>query len=139
MDFSNQLQAHQLKRKLQAKKQERVKEKIKKLQKEKVNLDHSQIKSGKIEKTKYIKKKTYETEFQKARKIEVQIQDNANPSTYIGQSQEFLNILNRTKNYVKFNREKLENGCKAIAAFAKANKETVVTVQLTMENEIDCN
>ena len=61
MDFASQLRTHQLQRKLEAKKQDRVKAKIKNIQKEKVNLDQSHFKTGKIEKTKFIKKKTYDT------------------------------------------------------------------------------
>ena len=132
MDLQSKLQGQRLKKKLEARKEQRVKQRMKEKLREKVNLDQSHFKTGKIEKTKYIEKKKYSTEFQKARKIQVEIQDNANPSTYIGESQDYINILNRTKQYIEFDKEKLSIACKAIVGFAKANKEQVVTLQLQM-------
>ena len=69
MDLENQLRTQQLKRILEARKEDRVKQKMREIQKSKVNLDQSHFKTGKIEKTKFIEKKKYETEYQKARKI----------------------------------------------------------------------
>lgn len=37
-----------------------------------------------MEKTKIIEKKKYKTEIQKSRKIAHEIQENANPGTYVG-------------------------------------------------------
>ena len=76
-----------MKKKLDARKEERIKKKLAARQREKVNLDFSHLKTGKMEKSKIIQKKVFKTEVQKARKIEVTIQENANPSTFVGESQ----------------------------------------------------
>lgn len=60
------------------------------------------------------------------------MQDNANPSTFVGESQEYLTILTRTQGKIVFDSQKLEQGCKAISAYCTQNKENLITIELTM-------
>jgi hypothetical protein len=74
MNFEEALHYQQQRKMLQSSKEDRIKKKIVERQREKANLDQTHLKRGKIEKTKAIRKKTFATEVQKARKIMVEVQ-----------------------------------------------------------------
>lgn len=69
MNLQQIIKNQQLKKNLEKRKEDRIKKKLQQKQREKVNLDHSHLKTGKIEKTKIIEKKKFNTLVQKARKI----------------------------------------------------------------------
>lgn len=65
-------------------------------------MDQSSLKKGFIEKTKIIQKKTFETVFEKARKIEVAIQDNVSANTFINENANLSKFIERTRKYIVF-------------------------------------
>lgn len=104
MEVGQLVQAQAKKKALQKQRDALIHQELKKKQKEKINLDQSAIKKGYIEKHKIIAKKKYDTLVEKAKKLPVEIQDNANPNTYLSRNANFSKILARTKQRVELNK-----------------------------------
>lgn len=123
---------------LQKRREVLIRNELKKRHKAKVNLDQSAVKQGRIEKTKYIAKKIYETKVEKTKKAPIKLQDNVNPNTFLTRNGDTNKAITRTQQRVQFDSDTLERGVKAVNAYAIANREKNINVTLEFEKEIQC-
>lgn len=115
-----------------------IKNEVRKRQREKVNMDQSSVKKGYIEKHRIIAKKQFQVVVEKARKIAVEVQDNANPNTYLSRNTNFTKILARTQKRILFDAPAMRDALSAVNSYGISKKEMVINFTLHFEHEIEC-
>ena len=80
----------------------------------------------------------FETLVEKTKKRGVELQDNANPNTYLSRNQAFLKILTRTRQRVLLEAEKTKSALTAVNAYGIAQSESIMSLTLHFEKEIQC-